>query len=161
MRSTEEMKKEFQELYTVMATSGNVAYMHVFGNVHKEMMEWFIANKPDLAQDWLDKLEAIRWDNYLSQKEAEKIVGEMVPDAPWSREKWRAAMTQSALPMEHAPYYNSCALYTVMNMLMSDSSETLARYIPAENLFTAVHDLAVDKLTDKDKKFNVREYFGL
>ena len=44
--TSEEMKKKFWELYQYMATSENVAYMRAFGNVHKEMMDWMIANKP-------------------------------------------------------------------------------------------------------------------
>lgn len=44
---------------------------------------------------------------------------------------------------------------------MSDSSETLSKYVRKEDIFKAVHDLAVDKLTDKDKVFNIRAYFSL
>lgn len=44
---------------------------------------------------------------------------------------------------------------------MSDSGETLAKYVDKDNLFKAVHDLAVDKLTDHDGVFNIRSYFGL
>lgn len=64
----EEMKQEFLELYDMMANQHDVKYMRVFGNVHKEMMDWFIANKPELAQEWLDKLEAIKWHQYLAAK---------------------------------------------------------------------------------------------
>ena len=74
--TTDEMKKKFWELYPYMATSENVAYMRAFGNVHKEMMDWMIANKPDLAQEWIEKLCSIKWKNYLTQKEAEKIVSD-------------------------------------------------------------------------------------
>ena len=73
------MKKEFYELYDMMAMSHDVENMRTFGNVHKEMMEWMIQNKPDLAQEWIGKLESIKWCNYLTPKEAEKIVSEMVP----------------------------------------------------------------------------------
>ena len=79
------MKKEFQALYNMMANSNKVENMHTFGNVHKEMMHWFIQNKPELAQEWLDKLESIKWKNYLSPKEAEKIVAGMNPKAPCVR----------------------------------------------------------------------------
>lgn len=155
------MKQEFQSLYNLMAGQQNVAFMQVFGGVHKEMMDWFIANKPDLAQEWLDKLESIRWKNYLTPKEADKIVAAMEPKAPWSREQWKAAMTEHGFDLESEPNYNRCALYATMNMLMSDSGDTLAKYIEKDNLFKAVHDLAVDKLTDKDSVFNIRSYFGL
>ena len=94
----------------MMANQHDVKYMRVFGNVHKEMMDWFIANKPELAQEWLDKLEAIRWHQYLTPKEAEKIVAGMDPAGPWSRDTWKKAMESFGLPLEDAPYYNSCAL---------------------------------------------------
>ncbi len=161
MTERNEMTKKFYEQYQYMASSENVAFMHVFGNVHKEMMEWMIANKPELAQEWLDKLESIKWKNYLTQKEAEKIVSDMEPKAPWSREQWKNAMTQSGFDMEHEPCYNSCALWVTMNMIMSDSSETLKKYVAEEDMFKAVHDLAVDKLEDKDGVFNIRSYFGV
>lgn len=161
MKTAEEMKQEFNALYNMMASSNNVEYMHVFGMVHKEMFLWFVQNKPDLAQEWLDKLEAIRWKNYLSQKEAERIVGDMVPSAPWSREQWKAAMEKHGYELEHEACYNSCALWVTMNMIMSDSSETLGKYIDKEKLFDAVYGLAVDKLLDKDGVFSIRKYFSL
>ena len=157
----EEMKKEFVALYEMMAHSENVAFMHVFGNVHKEMMDWFIANKPELAQEWLDKLESIKWKNYLTPKEAEKVVSRMNPQAPWTRDAWKQAMEKNNFSLEKEACYNSCALWVTMNMIMSDSSETLKKYIAEEEMFKAVYELAVDKLTDKDNRFVIREYFGL
>lgn len=157
----EEMKNEFYALYNLMANSQKVENMHTFGMVHKEMFEWFVANKPELAQEWLDKLESIKWKNYLSQKEADKIVADMNPSAPWSRDQWRAAMKEHGFEMDKEPYYNRCALFVTMNMKMSDSGETLAKYIAGDKMFEAVYNLAVDSLTDKDGRFKIREYFGL
>ena len=155
------MKKEFYALYNMMANSQKVENMRVFGNAHKEMMEWFIANKPELAEEWLGKLESIKWHNYLTPKEADSIVAAMNPKAPWNREQWKGAMEQHGYPMEEEPYYNRCALYTTMNMIMSDSGETLKKYVDDANLFKAVYDLAVDKLKDRDGKFMIRHYFGV
>lgn len=157
----EEMRKKFHELYQLMATSNNVAFMHIFGNVHKEMMEWFIQNKPAEAQEWLEKLCAIKWKNYLTPKEAEAIVAKMIPKAPWTREQWRQAMEQSGYELEMEPCFNRCALWVTMNMIMSDSSETLSKYVNSGDLFKVVHELAMDKLCDKDNVFNIRTYFGL
>lgn len=157
----EEMRKKFNELYQLMATSENVHFMKVFGNVHKEMMDWFISNKPTEAQEWICKLESIRWKNFLTEKEAEKIVASMNPKAPWSREQWKSAMGKHGFELEHEPYYNSCALWVTMNMIMSDSSQTLSKYIDEDKLFKAVYDLAVDKLTDKDNMFCIRCYFNV
>lgn len=155
------MRNEFNALYNMMANSNEVAYMRTFGNVHKEMMEWFITNKPDLAQEWLWKLESIRWKNYLTPAEAQKIVSGMEPKAPWTRDQWKQVMEQSGFALEKEPCYNSCALWTTMNMIMSDSSKTLGKYVANGDLFKLVHELAVDKLTDADGVFNIRAYFNL
>lgn len=157
----DEIKQDFDMLYNIMASSNNVNFMHVFGQVHKEMMDWFIQNKPELAQEWIGKLESIRWKNYLTPKEAERIVNNMTPKAPWSREQWKSAMNQNELELQKEPCYNSCALWATMNMIMSDSSETLKKYVEEQDLFDAVYDLAVDKLTDTDGMFNIRRYFNL
>lgn len=144
-----------------MAMSKDPKNMKAFGKVMTDMYDWFADNKPDAASEWLDKLSAIKWNNYLTPKEAEKIVSEMEPKAPWSREAWKNAMTQAGYPLEKEPCYNSCALWVTMNMIMSDSSQTLSKYVAGDEMLKAVHDLAVDKLCDADHKFSVRHYFGL
>ena len=159
--NAEELKQKYYELYDYMAQSKDPKNMKAFGHVMNEMMDWLIANKPEAAQAWIEKLESIKWKNYLTPAEAEKIVAAMEPKAPWSREQWNQAMKESNLPMDEWPHYNRCALYTTMNMIVSDSSETLKKYVSGENLFKAVYDLAVDKLTDADGRFVIRAYFGL
>lgn len=135
--------------------------MHVFGQVQKEVMEWAITNKPDLARDWLNKLESIRWKNYLVPDEAESIVSKMEPKAPWSREQWVSVMQKHGYPLEEQPYYNQCALYVVMSMIYSDSFKTISKFMTGGDVFEVIYSLALDKLKDKDEKFNVRSYFGL
>ena len=71
------------------------------------------------------------------------------------------AMKEHGYELDKEPYYNRCALWVTMNMKMSDSGETLAKYIAGDKLFEAVYHLAVDSLTDKDGRFSVRKYFGL
>ena len=163
------MRQEFYDLYNMMANSHKVEYMHTFGQVHKEMMEWMIANKPTEAQEWIEKLESIKWCNYLTPKEAEKIVSSMIPKAPWSRDVWKQAMTQLGLPIEEMPYYNECALWTVMNQVYTDHAQTIADNIikrplsdiPAEELVPGIRALALDLLKDKDSVYCVRTYFSL
>ena len=146
-------------LYDYMAVSRTPAYMTTFGNVMNEMMEWFIANKADAAQEWIEKLSAIKWNNYLTPKEAEKIVSEMVPKAPWNRDQWKQAMEQHGFELDEEPYYNRCSMYVTMNMIHSDSIETLNKYIGGGDVFEVIHDLALDKLLDEDRKFSIRKYF--
>ena len=159
------MKKEFYELYDMMASSHDVNNMRTFGNVHKEMMEWMIANKPELAQEWLDKLSSIKWCNYLTPKEAEKIVSEMVPKAPWSREVWKSAMESFGLPLEEAPFYNRCALWTEMNKIYSDFGDEIAALLGKplslsdKDIISTCYKMALKNLKDKDGVYNIRKYF--
>ena len=165
--TSEEMKNEFEALYNMMANSNNVKNMRTFGNVHKEMMDWMIRNKSDLAQEWIDKLSSIKWNNYLTPKEAEKINAAMQPKAQWSRDVWRNAMQQLGLPLEEDPYYNSCALWVEMNKAYSDHAATIAQKIlkkplneiPTDQLVIIMHALALDNLKDADGVYNIREYF--
>lgn len=157
----EEMRKEFYALYNLMANSGNVAFMRTFGIVHKEMMEWMIQNRPESAQEWIEKLESIRWRNYLTKKEAQAIVEAMDPKAPWTMEQWQDAMQKHGYELQKEPCYNRCAMYVTMNMIYSDSHATLTKYIGNGDVFAVIHDLAKDKLEDKDKRFCIRTYFGL
>ena len=157
----QELKSRFTSLYSYMASSKNPAYMMAFGSVMKEMMDWMTANKPAEAQEWIDKLESIRWNNYLTPKEAETIVAQMMPKAPWTREQWKAAMDKHKFMHEEMPYYNPCALFVTMSMIYSDSSETLSNFMQGADMFDLIHGLAIDKLKDQDGRFNVRHYFGL
>lgn len=166
--TSEEMRKEFEALYDMMANSSNPNFMRIFGHVHKEMMEWMIQNKADLAEEFISKLESIRWKNYLTQKEAEKIVSSMTPKAPWSRDVWRQAMDSLGLQKEFEPYYNSCALWVTMNRIYTASAESIARImemplesISAEKMVKAVYSLALDELCDTESKVSVRHIYGL
>lgn len=155
-------------LYEYMATSNKPEYMKAFGHVMNDMMEWFIVNKVEQAQDWVEKLCAIKWNNYLTQKEAEAIVAKMNPKAPWTKDVWKNTLDNMGITTEEAPYYNTCALWVTMNMVYSDSANTIARIIgkqlaeiPTDVIIKAVHGLALDKLKDVDKQFDIRVYFGL
>ena len=70
-------------------------------------------------------------------------------------------MEKHDFELEREPYYNSCAMFVTMNMIMSDSSDTLKKYVDEEGLFEIVHDLALDKLMDRDGRFNIRSYFSV
>ena len=156
-----ELKEKYYDLYKFMANSKDPRNMKAFGNVMNEMMEWMVANKPDAASTWIERLSSIKWKNYLTPKEAEMIVSRMEPKAPWNRDQWRDAMNKYGYPLEEEPYYNRCSLWVVMNMIMSDSSQTIEKYVDMDTLFSLVHDLAVDKLKDKDEKFEIKSYFNV
>ena len=161
-----EIISEFNRLYTKMATSNEPRYMNVFGETMKCMMSDMVDWRPDVAQDYLDKLEAINWHNYLSKKEAVGIVSNMNPKGYWEPSEWESIMESKGICMEEEPYYNKWAMYVAMNMIYSDSSVSIAKIagktlpnMPSEELFEAIHLLALDKLKDKDGMFNIRTYF--
>ena len=56
----QELKEKYYELYDYMAQSKDPKNMKAFGHVMNEMMEWLAANKPEAAQAWVEKLEAIK-----------------------------------------------------------------------------------------------------
>ena len=166
--TTEELKSQYNDLYERMAASRNTDYMKVFGKVMTEMYDWFSINKREVAEEWLMKLESIKWNNFLTPAEAENIVSEMIPKALWSRDTWQNAMQSLGLEIENEPRYNSCALWVVMNMIYSDHGNSIANLInqplesiPVETIVPAIYSMAIDLLCDKDKRFNVRKYFSV
>lgn len=167
--NTAELKEQYGLLYDYMAASRDPKNMKVFGSVMTEMMDAMLQKMPNEAEEMIQKLESIRWNNYLTPKEAEKIVGNMRPKAPWDRDVWEKAMKQFGIPVEEQPYYNRCALWVEMNKQYSDHAETIAdriikkplSTIPAEEIVPGIHALALDVLKDKDGVYNIRRYFGL
>lgn len=163
---TKELLSTFNGLYNTMATSNETKYMHAFGDVMKCMMKDIAAMKPELAQEYLDKLQSIEWYNYLTKKEAMSIVGSMNPKGGWDAIEWEKTMESMELRVEDKPNYNKWALFVTMNMVYSDSAKSIAviagktlEDMPKDELFADIHMLALDKLEDKDGVFDVRVYF--
>lgn len=164
---TKDIMSKFDELYGIMATSTNVKYMHTFGDTMRCMMQDMASKHPELAQEYIEKLCAIKWKNYLIKKEASEIVSDMNPPVTWDMQTWLNAMANLGLPTEEEPYYNDYALYVAMNQVISDHGCTVAKIlgkesvkdIDADNLVKYGYNLALDLLKDKDGVYNIREYF--
>lgn len=165
--TSSEMKERYDMLYNYMANSRDPKNMKTFGGVMTEMMDAMIAKMPGDAEEMIDKLEAIKWRQYLTPKEAEKIVANMDPKGPWSREVWKQAMESFGLPLEEPPYYNRCALWTEMNKMYSDFGEEIAALLGKplspndKDIISATYKMALKTLKDKDGVYNIRHYFGL
>ena len=159
--NTKELMEKYTSLYDYMSRSRNPEYMKTFGRVMTHMVEDIARNDTAKAEEYIERLESIKWDNYLTPAEAETIVAEMSPKAPWTREQWRSAMEQKDYALEKEPYYNKCALWVTMNMIMSDSGGTIAKYVSSDKMFDFVHDVAIDKLCDEDANFMIRLYFNV
>lgn len=160
-----DLKDRYQALYDYMAMSRDPKNMKAFGCVMTEMMDYLIQSKPDVAEEMIDELEAIKWKQYLTPKEAEKIFAGMDPKGPWSRETWKSTMESFGLPLEEAPLYNRCALWIEMNKIYSDFGEEIASLIgkplqPTDkDIITACYKMALKNLKDKDHVYDIRKYF--
>lgn len=162
-----ELKEKYYELYNYMAQSKNPENMKIFGGVMTSMVMDMIASSPSKAEEYIDRLEAVKWKNYLTPKEAQKIVDGMVPKAPWNRDVWKNAMTQFELATEEEPYYNSCALWTEMNKMYSDFGDEIAALLgkplsPTDNdIISATYKMALKTLKDRDGHYMIRKYFDV
>ena len=162
------MKEEFKKLYDYIINSEDPEKMHVLGKVTKDMMCKFIESYPQWAREYLDTLQSVKWNNYVTPKEAEDIVANMKPKPAWTHTAWEGMMTNFGFPMSEEPYYNDNALYVTMSMISSDSGDTIVSSMNAngvnmdrDSLFKFIYHLALDKLKDKDHMFNLRNYFKL
>jgi hypothetical protein len=160
-----DLKDRYQALYDYMAMSRDPKNMKAFGCVMTEMMDYLIQAKPDVAEEMIDELESIKWKQYLTPKEAEKVFAGMDPKGPWSRETWKSTMESFGLPLEEPPYYNRCALWIEMNKIYSDFGEEIADLIgkplqPTDkDIITACYKMALKNLMDKDHVYDIRKYF--
>lgn len=165
--TTQELKDRYDGLYQEMANSRNPQNMMIFGAVMTQMMDVMLAKMPAEAEDMIDKLESIKWHQYLTSKEAQKIVDGMDPKAPWSRDQWKAAMESFGLPLEEPPYYNRCALWTEMSKMYSDFGDEIAALLgkpltPTDkDIIAACYKMALKTLKDKDGVYDIRRYFGV
>lgn len=161
------MIQSFDNLYAKMASSSDLEDMHIFGCAMKDMFGWMAKNKPDKAEEVLEKLYAINWDNYLTRIEAETIVNNMEPAPKWTFEQFKRAMTNLGYKTEEEPYYNEYALWAAVSMEYSDHADTIAKIrgaeikeaVSDEDILLSCYMLATDALKDKDGVFNIRKYF--
>ena len=165
--NAQELKDRYTGLYDYMAQSRDPKNMKAFGAVMTQMMDVMIQKMPDAAEEMVDKLESIKWHQYLTPKEAEAIVAKMAPNGPWTRDAWRQAMESFGLPLEEPPYYNKCALWTEMNKMYSDFGDEIAALLnkpltPTDpDIISACYKMALKTLKDKDGVYDIRRYFGL
>lgn len=165
MTTAQELKERYDALYDYMSSSKDPKNMKVFGCVMTEMMIWMIENKPDVAEEMISQLDSIKWHQFLTPKEADKIIMGMDPKAPWSRDQWKTTMQSLGLTLEDAPYYNAQSLFVEMNKIYSDFGEEIASLIgkplsPSDkDIIAACYKLALKNLRDKDGVYDIRKYF--
>lgn len=169
--TAEELYQQFLSRYDGIIRGGIDGEMQRLGDMTKRVMRWMSVNEPALATQAiaiLDGEDGQECHNYLSAREADEIVSKMAPQPQWSLHHILDMLKNAGYATEEPPYFNNYALATTMCMILSDSGQTLQRIIgspshPATNeeLLASVYQLAIDKLKDKDGRFNIRKYFDL
>ena len=167
----EERYQQFLDRYDRIISSGDTSQMQPLGEMVRRVMKWLINYEPEIATAALSILngeESKEYRNYLSAHEASEIVRNMEPQPQWLPRQVLDMLKSAGYATEEAPYYNNYALATTMCMILSDSGETLKeelgsdiRPAKADEILRLVYKLAIDKLKDKDGKFNIRKYFDL
>lgn len=162
----EELIRKYDELYNEMITARDTKKMMLFGDAEKWMFHSLAHKHPEIAEMWLAKLEAGKWNNYLSRSEAEMIAGNLVNQdgirgAHWNYDVFKRAVETLGGKMMDEPYFNCYALWATANMLWSDHHKSTSEFVPKEQEARFFYTMAVEKLKDTDRPRFVREYFDL
>lgn len=172
MKTKEQMTDRYRELYDKMRESKDVRMMKIFGEAEKYMFKAIAGMHPEMADNWLSHLEAVCWDNYLSEKEAVNIGKRIVNQDGtkgfhWMYEPFCKAVEAMGGKTEDKPHYNAYALMVTANMVYSDHAKSIAEdmgfktpaEVPGERMLQSCFRKAVEKLTDADGGFRIRKYF--
>ena len=122
-----------------------------------------------LASQFLDCVEGMAdFNNYVSEDEAAETVSRLVNADGTTGPKWQpdtlfSKVSELGGDIERPGKFNRWALYTAMNMMHSDHYPFLQKWGEGnpDTVALMCYELAVDKLTDKDRPRWIREYFHL
>lgn len=170
----EGLRERYHELYEIMAKSGEPEKMKIFGEAAKWAFDRLHERDPKAAEQWVDKLEATQWNNYLSLAEADDVVAKFINQdgtrgAHWGYDVFRGAVESLGAKMAEQPFFNCYALWATANMIYSDHAHSVAedmgykmpREVPNEKMALSMYRKAVEKLKDVDRPRFVRHYFGV
>lgn len=164
--NTADIRQRYDELYELMADSGDPKKMKVFGDAERWAFDQMLQMNPRMAEQWAKKLEPVDWNNYLSEEEAAGIVAglrnqEGQKGPMWNLQQVDSAVREAGGQMELMPYYNGQALYATMNMIASDHMGTLKEFVTGTDIPKVVYRMAVEKLKDVDRPEFIRTYYNL
>ena len=172
--NSEEMKLRYDYLYDLMKSSKNVEKMMVFGKAERQIFNKLSSSNPSMAKEWLEMIEAVCWNNYLSELQAEKIASKIINQdgsaGPyWSMDTFFNVVTRLGGLVEEEPYYNKYALWLVANAHYSDfarsTSEDMGYQslsdVPAEKMALSMYKKAVESLKDIDRPHYIADYYHI
>ena len=106
----EQMISRYEELYDKMKDSKDVKNMKIFGEAATYYFKEIAKMHPEMAMSWLSHLEAMCWDNFLSETEAVNIGKTMVNEDGlkgfhWGHDTFVSAVKQLGGVPEEKPSY--------------------------------------------------------
>lgn len=168
----EQLIERYEDLYDVMKNSHDVSKMKIFGDAERDIFKQIAGTNAMMAESWLSQLEAVCWNNYLSEKEAKNISMRIVNQDGtrafhWPYDVFTKAVQNLGGVVEDKPFYNSYALWVTANVVYSDHAVSVAEDmgyknpvdVPNERMALSMYKKAVEKLKDTDGGFHVRKYF--
>lgn len=167
-----ELKERYGWLHRKMTDADDKHNRQIFFDADKWAFDRIADTAPATAQIWLDKLQAVCWNNYLTDSEAKTINASLVNQddsigGKWSKDTFLQTIERLGGVTEKEPYYNANALWVVANMIYSDHAKSIAddmgagspTSVPSDKMALSCYRKAVEKLCDRDRKHFVREYF--
>ena len=146
--------------------------MEMLGSIFLSMMDQIESSNPRLYKEMVEKMDAIEWNNYLTEYEAARIASAFVNQdgsrgTHWPYDIFKSAVESLGGKVADMPYYNCYALWVVANMLYSDHAQSVAEdlgyrtpaEVPNEKMALSMYKKAVEKLKDLDRPYFVRQYF--
>lgn len=168
----EQLIDRYMVLYEKMKESKDLKNMKIFGKAEKYIFKELAEKNPEMATRWLSHLEAICWNNYLSENEAINIAKRNINQDGskgfhWDYNTFIGAVNKLQGEDEKKPYYNTYALWVAANNIYSDHANSIAEdmgykmpsEVPNEKMALSCYKKAVEKLCDKDNPDYIRDYF--
>ena len=170
--NTQELKERYKHLYDAMKQSKSVENMQVFGRADNYFFDWHAENNPSMAKKWLEMLEPVVWNNYLTADQAQELAAQIVNQdgtkgPHWPMDTFFSVVSKSGGSIEDEPYYNRYALWLVANAHYSDFAKSTSEdmgyqtvdEVPLEKMALSMYKKAVESLKDVDRSHYIANYY--
>mgnify|MGYP006981646932 CR=1 FL=1 len=164
----ENLKIKYNELYSTLTHLKDAENMRLFGSVMSEYFFDTAASHPEAAENAIKSLEGVYYNNFLTEREAKKIIDGFVnadgtQGGKWSFNEIKQLCENKGLVYCEDGEFNFYALATVMNMIYSDSAPVLSQMLGdnSKDLAFWMYRLSYLRLHDADRPRWIRKYFNL
>lgn len=170
MERKEELIERFHKIHNEAMSSKNDCDMYVASDMFVKTFTELTDCDLKAAKEIVDCYEgSLKYDNYLTESEAERITDKFVNQDGSRGPKWKDPQELFQKVeivggyVECIPHYNKWALYVTMNMVYSDQNSVLIKWVgdDREKYFEVCYELALTHLKDKDRPCWIRPYFNV